>query len=238
MKVLLTRPQQDSEELAEELLQHNINSHIDPLIEIEMNPFNENLQQTQALVITSPNGIKCFAKQNQERSLPLFVVGEESKRLAASLHFKNIIQGEGTALSLLPLIKMACPKLDKEIAYITGNYIHTDLCEHLGHKGYITKRIIVYNTIEKTTFNPQTWQFLKEKTISTVILFSPRSAQIFAKLIQNSRDACQSLYGVCLSSEVMKNISELPWKKLYTAVSPTRQEIIRILKYLKEGGIL
>ncbi|OJX09335.1 MAG: hypothetical protein BGO77_04690 [Caedibacter sp. 37-49] len=238
MKVLLTRALHDSEELAKELLKHHIESHIDPLFKIQLNAFKEDFSETQALVITSPNGIKSFASQSQERSLPLFVVGEESKRLASSLHFKNVIQGEGTAFSLLPLIQMVCPSLDKEIAYITGNYIHTDLCEHLRHKGYMTKRIIAYNTIEKTSFEPKTFQFLKEKTISVVVLFSPRSAQIFAKLIQNNKDVCQSLYGACLSMEVMNNVSEMPWKQLYTAASPTRQEIIRILKYLKEGGVL
>jgi uroporphyrinogen-III synthase len=236
MKVLLTRPQYDSEELSKCLLSYSIESHIDPLLDIELKPFQNDLHQAQGLVITSLNGIRCFAVQNQERALPLFVVGPESTKLASSFHFKKIIQGEGTALSLLPLIQKICSHPKKEIVCITGDRIHTDITLHLTEIGYLARRISAYNTIESTSFNLQTQQLLKDKTISAVTLFSPRSAQIFAKLIENNKDLCQFLYGICLSSEIATIVSGLQWKDLYVATSPNRQEIIKILRDLKKGA--
>lgn len=238
MKVLLTRPQHDSEELAQDLQNYGIESHIDPLIKIEPKPFQYDLKQAQALVITSLNGIRCFAAQSPERLLPLFVVGQESMKLASSFHFKNIIEGNGTALSLLPLIQKSCLPTRKEIACITGNHVHTDLIMPLTKLGFPAKRIIAYNTVECPSFSLQTQQFLNNKTISVVTFFSPRSAQIFAKLVENSKDLCQFLYGVCLSSEIATIVSGIQWQQLCIATSPNRQEIIKILRDLKKGGIL
>ncbi|MBN9343215.1 MAG: hypothetical protein BGO76_03785 [Caedibacter sp. 38-128] len=238
MKVLLTRPQYDSEELAKDLRDYGIESHINSLIEIDPKPFQYDLRQAQALIITSLNGIRCFAAQSQERSLPLFVVGEESAKIASSLRFKDIIQGNGTALSLLPLIEKVCDHTKKEIAYLTGDRVHTDLILHLIERRFAARRIIAYNTIECTSLSLQTQQLLKNKTISVVTLFSPRSAQIFAKLIEKNKDLCQFLYGVCLSAEIANIVSKIQWQKLYTATSPNRQKIIKILRDLKKGGIL
>ncbi|AIL12766.1 hypothetical protein IM40_03290 [Candidatus Paracaedimonas acanthamoebae] len=237
MKVLLTRPQYDSEELANDLLAYGIESHINPLIKIESKPFQYDLKHVQALVITSINGIRCFAAQSQERSLPLFVVGQESMKLASSLHFKEIIQGNGTALSLLPLIRGVCSHTKKEIAYITGDHIHTDLILPLIELGFSARRIIAYNTVECSSLSHQTQQLLENKTISAVSFFSPRNAQIFAKLVENSKGLCQFLYGVCLSSEIANIVSKIQWKELYIATSPTRQEVIKILRDLKKGDI-
>ncbi|MBN9412813.1 MAG: uroporphyrinogen-III synthase [Candidatus Paracaedimonas acanthamoebae] len=238
MKVLLTRPQYDSQKLAKDLQDYGIESHINPLLEIEQKHFQYDPERAQAFVITSLNGLRSFATQNQERSLPLFVVGQESMNLASSFHFKKIIPGNGTALSLLPLIQTTCSPAEKEIACITGDYIHTDLILPLTELGFSAKQIIAYNTIECTSLDLQTQNFLKDKTISVVTFFSPRSAQIFAKLVENYKDLCQFLYGVCLSPEISNIVSEIKWRKLYTAASPSRQEIIEILKDLKKENIL
>lgn len=238
MKVLLTRPHYDSVELAKELQVYGIESHLDPLIEIKPKTFQYDPKYAQALVITSLNGIRCFAAQSPERSLPLFVVGQESMKLASSLDFKRIISGNGTAHSLLPLIQKICSPARKEIAYITGDCIHTDLVLPLIKLGFSAKRFIAYHTIECSSLSKKTQQLLENQTISAVTLFSPRSAQIFAKLIKNSKDLCRFLYGICLSSEIANIVSELQWQELYVATSPNRQQIIKILRNLKKGGLL
>lgn len=238
MKVLLTRPHYDSVELAKELQVYGIESHQNPLIEIKPKTFQYNLNYAQALIITSLNGIRCFATQNSERSLPLFVVGQESLKLASSLEFKKIISGNGTAHSLLPLIQEICSPTKQEIAYITGDYVHTDLVKHLIEQGFSAQRLIIYQTTESSSFTEQTQQLLENQKISAVTLFSPRSAQIFVKLLKNNRGICQSLYGVCLSAEIANIVSGLPWKELYVAASPHRQYMIEILTNLKKGGLL
>ena len=83
MRLLLTRPQTDSEKLARELTARGISSIIEPLLNIviqEVPPLDT--KGVAALAFTSANGVQAFSERSSRRDLPVYTVGDATARAA------------------------------------------------------------------------------------------------------------------------------------------------------------
>ena len=104
MRVLVTRPRDDAEDTAAKLIARGHEPVIAPLIEIKLLPGDEiALDDVQAVLITSANGVRALAKRTKRRDVKVFTVGEQSAEVARALGFADIVPGRGGAHALAQL---------------------------------------------------------------------------------------------------------------------------------------
>ena len=105
MRALITRPQEDAADLAAALHARGIEPLIEPLLQIKPVPgASIDLDQVQAVLFTSANGVRAFAALSDRRDLPAFTVGDKSAETARSVGFSQIESAGGDVNALASLV--------------------------------------------------------------------------------------------------------------------------------------
>ena len=96
MRLLITRPREDAEPLAALLGERNIETALAPLMSIiDSDTPDPDLSGVQALLITSANGIRAFARRVPARSIAVCAVDDASARAAGDLGFGDVASASG-----------------------------------------------------------------------------------------------------------------------------------------------
>jgi uroporphyrinogen-III synthase len=232
MKVLITRSEIDAIPLVGLLGAQNIASAVDPMIKVELTPgLPLDLADVQALLMTSANGVRAYCARNSEREIPLFAVGDATAREALANGFNNIFTACGSVSHLAKLVKTQLSKSGGVLLHIAGTKTAGDLAGDLLRGGFAYRRDVLYNAVAAQFLNPNTISALMNKEIQGVLLYSPRTAQIFCQCAANDLGA-NMLSGVtayCLSSAVADKAKALQWGTVVVASIPTQSELVQVV---------
>ena len=236
MYVLLTRPKNESEELAEELFKFGMQVIIDPLLlitkmdgwEREYNTIKKN--EIALIIFTSSNAIREFSSYEKARNFDIAVVGRKSEFVAKNLGYKNIQVADGSALSLYSLMKEE--KRNGKILYVAGDSVTLEIADKLNEVGVAAKKIVVYKSSSALNLSHQTMQLLIENKINSAIFFSTKTAQTFVDLVKNGaiKFDLSSTKVFALSEKIAKVVSSLSWYKIYIANDTTSESVISLIK--------
>src|SRR5215472_17754964 len=100
MRALVTRPREASEALAAALASRGVEAIIEPLIEVHYRQAALRLAGVQAIMCTSANGVRAFARSSDERRLPVFAVGEATAARARAEGFTTVWSAGGDVADL------------------------------------------------------------------------------------------------------------------------------------------
>ncbi len=109
MRVLITRPAADATELAAALRTHGYEILFDPLLTTSEEPgsaaaLERSLPGVQAVVFTSPNGVRAFAAASRRRNIPVIALGDATMAAARAAHFGEMESVDGDAEALTSLV--------------------------------------------------------------------------------------------------------------------------------------
>ena len=142
---LLTRPLQDSRSLAKSLEARGHASVIAPVIEVA---YREDepppLDDVQALLFTSQNGVRAFAVASGRRDIPVLAVGRSTADAAGAEGFQEIESADGDSAALA---RLAIAKLDPSggaLLHVAGKQVAGDLRGQLEKAGFATRRAVLY----------------------------------------------------------------------------------------------
>jgi uroporphyrinogen-III synthase len=233
MRVLITRPRENTAFLASQLKDLGHQVTIDPLIEvIPLTPDLPPLSSVQAVVTTSQQAIRRLSTLTLLRDFPLWCVGSESAKVARDSGFQTIHEAGGSAEDLIiKLTEAIDPSSKKTILHASGEVIRVDVVEALTKKGISAKRIVLYKTIEASAFSPETFHALQSNALDAALFYSPRTGRIFQNLCRLSKleDHCKTLLAICLSDSIKSAIQDLPWKKIQIAKKTTTDDLLMTL---------
>ena len=236
MRLLVTRPEPDALLLKARLekLDHEVT--VAPLLTLSFDNTEQiDLSEVQALIATSRNGLKALKAQNAHRIaalLPIYVVGKATEKDARALGFAEITTGNGTVASLVPeIIATADPQSDL-LLHLAGDEVAGNLAAELQQHGFRLLQPVVYRMVPATAFDPDTVEQLATGEIDGVLLFSPRTAVIYAGLIKQHQleRAAQRLLHVCLSPAVARRLAPLGAIRTETAAAPTLEAMLDLLE--------
>ena len=109
-RLLVTRPAEDAGPLVAALKEIGAEATVEPLLAIVFHPGPPlDLQGVQALLVTSANGARAFARRNAERALRVLTVGEASARESRALGFATVESASGDVAALARLC-WDCPR--------------------------------------------------------------------------------------------------------------------------------
>ncbi|MFC4352121.1 uroporphyrinogen-III synthase [Fodinicurvata halophila] len=231
MRLLLTRPQEDAQETLRALESQGHEVWLEPLLEIrDRNEAVVDLQGVQALMVTSRNGLRAYMRLCGQRDLPVYAVGPASAATARDAGFTEVHSADGDAVKLAELVRRELDPAAGALLHPAGRDVAGGLSKRLESAGYELRRVVLYDALPARAFSAATNALLRADTLDAVLLFSPRTAETFARLVLQAglASACESLAAFCLSPAVA-SAACLPWRSVHTAEAPNQEAMLEMI---------
>ena len=231
-RVLVTRPLGQAEATAERLRAAGHTALIEPMLEIADVPVRlGSLDAYQAILFTSGNAVRAFARQCSATDLPVYAVGEATAETARTAGFERVRNAGGNAVDLAALARRALQPTAGRLLHPTGDKIATDIAALLGGEGFAVDRIEVYHGKPRTAFSPEVRGAIKSGEIDDVLLFSARTAATFAEVLWASglSGRADAMRALCLSDAVAKAADAVPWAGVAVAAHSDQESLLALL---------
>lgn len=222
MKLLITRPEPGATETLAIVTGRGYEAVSEPLLTYVPIGDAPDLSQVQALAATSAEGVRAFARLSRRRNLPIFTVGEATAQAARLEKFLDVRSAAGDATALTRVLANLDPERGA-VVHIAGR----DVARRLAVPGLAIHRAVLYAAEPATSFSPGVAAALSKVEFHGVLLFSPRTAQIFARLMRSNGIRPGGLTAYCLSPSVAKGLSGLCLARV--AERPTQEELLSLI---------
>ncbi|MEZ0224199.1 MAG: uroporphyrinogen-III synthase [Alphaproteobacteria bacterium] len=237
--VLVTRPQPAADELAEKLRREGFEVYLAPMTEyVDTEATVPDLGGYQGLIFTSAQAVGLFAQDHAERSPVVFAVGDATAQAASKAGFHRVYSAQGSGDDVANLIRSKKNDLHiRKVLHLCGEDTAQDLQPQLDSDGIAVDRVPIYKARFMEALPADVGRALAEGDVSTVTLFSARTAANFARLMrqQDLKGVSADLEAVCLSDRVAAEIRELPWRVIRIAKNPHLESVLDILRAKEEG---
>jgi uroporphyrinogen-III synthase len=184
MRVLVTRPMEDSERTAEALRAAGHEPLVVPLFEIQ--PLAHDIpDHVDAFIVTSANALRHARLSPEHCNLPIYTVGDATAAAAKQAGFGAIHSARGDSTDLAALLTGKL-KPGTRIGYLAGIPRQDDAIQALSAQ-FTLLTLETYQTLATEILPEEISAGLASAQIDAVLHFSPRSAQIFADLIDKAQ---------------------------------------------------
>ncbi len=230
MKMLVTRPEPDAQATLARLGALDIEAVAAPLmlrqtLDISLPPpdgFN-------AMVLTSANAVRALADRDSldpYRHLPVFAVGDHTAREAIQAGFIRVSSAAGAFQDLVNAMSIA--RLQGPIFYPAGRHQSADLARALAPLGIMVATSKVYEIVAADAL-PETILCELGHAIGAVLVYSRRSAQVFAQLADRlQRPERQRLAMLCMSEAVAEPLLEARFNRISLADRPDEDAMMAL----------
>jgi uroporphyrinogen-III synthase len=226
MKLLVTRPVEDAQPLADKLGGLGHVAVIVPLLNITPRdgmvlpegPF-------QALCVSSANGLAAKADLSVFHHIPFFAIGPQSALEARRQGFDHVHDKGGNVEGL---VRMICKSLKPEngpVLYLSGAETTGDLEGKLKTQGFKVARATVYDASPCRVSNLPAML----DGADGVLLYSPRTAKLWVAQVNQADlvNRAKTLQHYCLSANVAANLPQ-DWAK-YVSRTPDENGMLSLL---------
>ena len=232
MRLVLTRPQDDSERFALALRARGHDVLVAPLLRVE--PVDASLRpHWGAVIVTSANAAAAIATHKTRDALiklPLYAVGQRSADAARAVGFTDVTSAGGDLRDLLRLISARRPDGKAPLLYLAGEDRAGDLIGDLAVHGIAAELAVVYRAVT-VPFPGELVAALKAGAVDGVLHFSKRSAANFADGAEKAGIAAQALAvkHFCLSSQVAEPLVDVGAARVIVARRPDEAALIALI---------
>lgn len=235
MRILITRPDMQAKIFAQQLREHGFSDFIfEPLLEIHpIQTARLHFKNTDALIVTSQNAVPSLQGADAPKHLPVFAVGSATAHLLKLSGFNHVIEGENNGEALFPLIQSYFKGAKKSFLHPAGLFMKERLQTMLKEAGQHYLAVPVYRADARKILTQETKEALKTGAIQVVTFFSPRSAEIFAKLTSPLSVAFERVALCSMSTEIPEKLADFKWKSVIVAKEPNARSMIEAIKTIK-----
>ena len=229
---ILTRPLQDSRSLAAVLAARGHSSVIAPVIEVALRDDPPPpLDDVQALLFTSQNGVRAFAAATDRRDLPVLAVGRSTADAAGSAGFRNVESADGDSADLARLATARLDPTGGPLLHIAGKQVAGDLIGQLEQAGFATRRAVLYEARPVDRLPDAAAEALRGRKVAGALIFSPRTAKVFARLVAAAglTESLSGLTALCLSTAVAERLGAGVWGAVRIADRPELPALLDLL---------
>lgn len=236
-RVIVTRPAEQSSDLAAELAVLGIEALSAPMLTVEpvdMSPVDVSSglpEGMQALLVTSANGAEALPRLTDRRDPTVFAVGLATAEAARKVGFNDVRTADGDGEALVDRVARDCAPDQGPLVWVSGEAISTDLAALLGALGYAVERHVAYRTVEAQGLPTDVDEALRAGSVDAVLFFSPRSAKAFATLVAGLalEASCAKVAAHCMSRTIAEAASTVPWREIHVAGAPTKPALLATL---------
>lgn len=233
MRLLLTRPLDESEALAENLRALSHSCLIEPMLTVApVAGATPDLADVQAVLLTSANGARALAAHPVARDLPILTVGASTAEAARAAGFDNVESAGGDVVMLADLVRRRLRPQDGMLLHVAGTAVAGDLAGDLNRDGFALRRSVLYRADTASALSPACIDALKAGTLDGALFFSPRSAATFVELVRTAGlDTCLSRLAMyALSPAVARAAAMCHWGATFVAERPEKSALLALLR--------
>ena len=232
MRLLVTRPEDDAAAQAAALTARGHDVLLAPLLQIEMQQPRLDLDNVQAVIVTSRNALRALSGHPQKDAViqrPAFAVGETTARAASDMGFTEIAVGPGNGAGLAEVIRDSAEPVQGALLHLSGEDVAFDLAAAL--PVYELRRAVMYRAVAADELPGEIPQRLKDGKVDGVILMSPRTAETFVSLLRRHGllEPGARLICYCLSEAVAEAASPLG-ADLRVPAKPREEDILALIE--------
>jgi uroporphyrinogen-III synthase len=235
MRALITRPRSEAEGLAALLGERGIDAVIEPLIEIAHSTIAlPKFDGVQAILCTSANGVRALARASAERHVPVFAVGDATAARARAEGFRHVESAAGDVDDLAYLVGRRLKPQEGKLLHIAGSAVAGELATTLSSEGFAVERVVLYEANPAAILSPATALAIAESAFDLALFFSPRTAAIFARLVEeaDAQAGLHSTVAVSISAAADAMLADLPFRHRVIAGSPTQAALLACIDRL------
>lgn len=235
MTILVTRPEPDASDLVDCLMAKGHEATAEPMLTIDFAGFAPiSLEGVDALIATSRNALAALSRDPAmlaAKNLPLVVVGAATETMAREMGFRDIICGSGSAASLPQILADNLKPQGGALLHLAGADLATDLEPPLTALGFCYLSQRVYRAKPRTGLSAATIELFHQGKIDSVLLMSPRTANIYANLIIEAglNEIAGKTTHFCFSENVARRLGPLGNPPVLTTVKPCLQEMLALI---------
>ncbi|MDF1750964.1 MAG: uroporphyrinogen-III synthase, partial [Alphaproteobacteria bacterium] len=227
--ILITRPVEDAAGLVDALRTEGFDALVEPMLRIEpLEDVTVDLSDCRAILFTSANGVRAFARASAVRDLPVVTVGPASAQAATEAGFEDIEASGGDVQALVETVQGRFPVEGGAFFHAAGSVTAGDLKGDLEALGYRVKRVALYRSVKIQQFSDACRAALDTNRIAGVTFFSPRTAESFVTVLQGEgRAPCaRTVWALCLSDAVARAAERVEWLGIRRAATPDTPALI------------
>ena len=228
MRLLVTRPDPDSEETAARLRAHGHDALIAPLLRIEPAPDAEiGAGPWSGIIMTSRNAARAIERHPgfaELRRLPIFAVGRRTAAAARSAGFSDVQSADGDADDLVRLIRARQPAVAGRLLYLAGVDRAADVAGELRKAGLSADTVAIYRAIAAEEFPAAARTALAACELDGVLHLSRRSAETYLACARRDGLLDRALLPkqYCLSAQVAEPLIAAGARNVAIAPRPSR----------------
>lgn len=216
--ILVTRAREQAEETARELRARGFLTLVDPVFEVRRVPFTlPPASDIRAVILTSANAAYALARELVEK--PVFAVGEATARAAQARGAFDLHVARGEWEDLATRVIQELQPAGGLIVHLSGRDLRGEIGPRLTDAGFAYEQVIVYETVPREEIGSRTRHALSRRAIGAILLYSPRTAATFARLVRQAglEHRLEGVLCVCLSEAVAEEIDDLPGLEIVVA---------------------
>jgi uroporphyrinogen-III synthase len=213
MRLVVTRPQQDAEPLARQLVAAGHEVIMAPLLSIA--PVGAPIPERdyQAVLITSANGARALEGRRELERLKkamAIVVGPASAAAALGAGFARVEQADGDVASLARTAIASLGPKNGPLLHVSGAVTAGDLASTLAESGFEVDRVVAYEAHPAQALPGDCAAEMAAGKADGVTLYSPRTARIWVELVLAADLATRAaqMNHYCLSDNVAREVHE------------------------------
>lgn len=232
MRVLVTRPLEDARETESRLKSLGYEAVVAPLLEVRFHVGPQlDLTGIQAILATSANGVRAIAARTERRDLPLFAVGPETARSAELAGFVTVKSADGDASDLARAVPTWASAANGQLLHASGMQGEGRLANALASAGFQVRTEYLYDVVPVSEFPPAIVEEIAANKMDAVMLFSPRSASVFAKCVADAALTAHAgrMLGVCISAATAAALAPLCMRDVRIAQRPNQAALLDCL---------
>ena len=229
-RVLVTRAEPGASATAAKLAALGHQPLLAPMLTIETVAADASLAGVQAVLFTSSNGARAFARATRARELPVYCVGDATADAARAAGFASVFSADGDLNALVTLAAGSLRPNAGKLLHAAGADLAGDLAGALRMRGFDVDIRTYYRALTSPRLPDVVEKALSDSSsaIDAVLFHSARAAAAFVTLAKQ-REGLARIDALCLSEAVAEPVRTMVWRRVLVAGQPQEQALLLLL---------
>ena len=233
--ILITRPYDQAISFAERLEAAGYEVLIEPMLTIKATDFTPpDLHDYQALVFTSVNAVRTFARHSSQRHLPVYCVGEKTAQEAKREGYDRVYTGEGTGRALADMLEAQKQLQNRPFLHVRGEDSAFAMEAWLAQRGVAMHTLVAYQAQKARDLGDVCAEALRSGKIKVIPFFSRRTAESFLALTRQNAlwSTFVGIKALSISARVVESLREAPWSEVLIAKNSDENGIFELIRHV------
>lgn len=223
----ITRTEPDNARTAERLLEMGCGVLTVPVLSTCALQWHWPAEMPEAVVFTSPNGVRYHQPRPELLDHPIFTVGDRTALAASSVGYRDVRSADGDVRNLEYLICSAMPP-EGTILHLCARQPAGDLVGNLNRVGYDARRVAVYET--RAVPVAELLEALPPlENIGGILVHSPRAGRNVREVIDGS-PVCFTGTIYCISRAAAAPFRGLRDARIAVADRPNEDAMLHLIQ--------